>query len=446
MKPIRVLVLIAAMFGGLAQRPAPPADVPLRISAHMDPPRWATLERQLLAENVPACREFFKKYFDDRGYLQCFVRWGANDGPDDAFENFNRWPELHALGAGDEILADVLQGPRGADQAVHRGQDDRRADRPAGHVLQGIHRPVRLDAPRRRAAALQPHGPVGPGRCRSIRSARGGSPGSTWARIPKRPTTTRVHKIIRSMQNGSRGPMLRKATALDWVGDPFDVKGFDALHGESTFEQFLAHYQEYGDVVGDHFLNLVATTLPTNAYLLAGEPKYKTWLVEYMDAWLDRMKQNGGIIPSFVDLDGTDRRARGQVVEERLRLGIQPGQSGDRPPRRPQSDSARAGRLQQRAARHRRSEVRRCLAHDDRRGELARARGRRPQAVSDDARRRRLVWLARRAVERRRAGSLVLVAEAAGSSSGSAGNGWVGFLQGQNPAYPEQALRTRSRR
>ena len=28
-----------------------------------------------------ACREFFKKYFDDRGYLQCFVRWGANDGP-----------------------------------------------------------------------------------------------------------------------------------------------------------------------------------------------------------------------------------------------------------------------------------------------------------------------------------------------------------------------------
>ena len=23
-----------------------------------------------------------------------------------------------------------------------------------------------------------------------------------------------------------------------------------------------------------------------------------------MDAWLDRMKQNGGIIPSFVDLDG----------------------------------------------------------------------------------------------------------------------------------------------
>ena len=154
-----------ASSSALSGEPATVADVGLRVETRMDPPRWATLERQLLADNVPACREFFKKYFDDRGYLQCFVRWGANDGPDDAFENFNRWPELHALGAGDEILQMFVKRPRGADQAVHRGQDHRRADRAAGHVLQGIHRPVRLDAPRRRAAALQPHGPVDPGGC-----------------------------------------------------------------------------------------------------------------------------------------------------------------------------------------------------------------------------------------------------------------------------------------
>jgi hypothetical protein len=121
---------------------------------------------------------------------------------------------------------------------------------------------------------------------------------------PEAPNYDRVHKIIRSMENGSRGPMLRKATPIDWVGDPFDVAGFDALHGESTFEQFLAHYQDYGDVVGDHFLNLVATTLPLNAYLIAGEAKYKTWILDYMDAWVERMRQNRGIIPSFVDLNG----------------------------------------------------------------------------------------------------------------------------------------------
>jgi len=77
------------------------------------------------------------------------------------------------------------------------------------------------------------------------------------------------------------------------------------LHGERDFNEFLAHYQEYHDVVGDHFLNLVATTLPTNAYFATGDQKYKQWVVGYIDGWIARMKQNNGIIPSFVDLDGT---------------------------------------------------------------------------------------------------------------------------------------------
>ena len=107
------------------------------------------------------------------------------------------------------------------------------------------------------------------------------------------------------MINGSKGPLLRKATALDWVGDPFDTTGFVALHGENSYQQFLDHYREYTDVAGDHFLNLVATTLPTNAFMATGDAKYRRWIADYMDAWLARMKQNGGIIPSFVDLDGS---------------------------------------------------------------------------------------------------------------------------------------------
>ena len=82
----------------------------VNINTPMEAPKWAQLERQILADTVPAAKEFFAKYFDDRGYLQCFVRWGANDGPDDAFENFNGWPELHALGADDEILRLYLKG------------------------------------------------------------------------------------------------------------------------------------------------------------------------------------------------------------------------------------------------------------------------------------------------------------------------------------------------
>jgi hypothetical protein len=304
MKPtIRVLVLIAAMFGGLAQRSAPPADVSFQIRAHMDPPRWATLERQLLNENVPACREFFRKYFDDRGYLQCFVRWGANDGPDDAFENFNRWPELHALGASDEILEMFSKGHEGL---IAQYTDAKTTNVPIARqgmyykefIVQSdwMHHGEGLQLFNRMGLSV-PTDPKYQARARRFA-------GFYMGEDPEAPNYDAAHKIIRSMENGSRGPMLRKATPLDWVGDPFDVKNFIAEHGESTFEQFLAHYQEYGDVAGDHFLNLVATTLPMNAYLLAGEPKYKKWLVDYMDAWLDRMKTNGGVIPSFVDLDG----------------------------------------------------------------------------------------------------------------------------------------------
>ncbi len=299
------------------------SDVSLRIATHMDPPRWAILERRLLADNVPACRVFFKKYFDDGGRLQCVVRWGANDGPDDAFENFNRWPELHALGASDEILQMFSKGHEGL---LKQYTEARTTDVPIARqgmyykefIVQSdwMHHGEGLQLFNRMGLSIPMDATY---QARARRFA-----GFYMGEDPEAPNYDPAHKIIRSMQNGSRGPMLRKATALDWVGDPFDVKGFNAEHGESTFDQFLAHYTEYSDVAGDHFLNLVATTLPMNAYLLAGEPKYKAWIVGYMDAWLDRMKRNGGIIPSFVDLDGTIGGAEGKWWSNAYGWGFSP--------------------------------------------------------------------------------------------------------------------------
>jgi len=305
MKPlVRLLIVIAMLPLAVSCRSSAAEDGSIRIDTKMSPPRWAVLERQLLAENVPACREFYRKYFDDRGYLQCFVRWGANDGPDDAFENFNHWPELHALGAADDILQLYTAGHEGL---LKQYTAAKTVDVPIARdgmyykefIVQSdwMHHGEGLQLFNRMGLSM-------PADAKYQERARRFA-GLYMGEDPEAPNYDAKLRIIRSMQNGSRGPMLRKATALDWVGDPFDVKGFDAEHGESTFQQFLAHYEEYTDVAGDHFLNLVATTLPLNAYLLAGEAKYKTWIVEYMDAWLERMKQNGGIIPSFVDLDGT---------------------------------------------------------------------------------------------------------------------------------------------
>ena len=293
--------LIAALIG-VSLSAAPPRTI--AIDTAMPAPRWAGLERQILAANVPACREFFRKYYDERGYLQAFLRWGANDGPDDAFENFNRWPELHALGADDEILRLYLMAWEGM---TRQYSEAKTRDVPAGREGMYYKDFSAQSDWMHHGEGLQLFNRMGlsaPGlpayRERARRFA-----GLYMGEDPDAPNYDRDRKLIRSMINGSKGPLLRKATALDWVGDSFDTTGFVALHGESTYAQFLEHYQEYTDVVGDHFLNLVATTLPTNAYLLTGEAKYRRWIVEYMDAWLARMKKNDGIIPSFVDLDGT---------------------------------------------------------------------------------------------------------------------------------------------
>jgi hypothetical protein len=112
-------------------------------------------------------------------------------------------------------------------------------------------------------------------------------------------------KIIRSLFNGSRGPLLRQATALDWTGDPIEVENrFRLGHGERTYKEMLAHFETYTNIVGDHPLNLLATSLPMNAYLLTGEAKYKTWLLDYVESWRERMAANGNVIPSNVGLDG----------------------------------------------------------------------------------------------------------------------------------------------
>ena len=57
---------------------------------------------------------------------------------------------------------------------------------------------------------------------------------------PGAPNYDSQHKMIRSMFNGSRGPLMRPSTGLDWAGDPIEVEGrFDPGHGERTYEEMV---------------------------------------------------------------------------------------------------------------------------------------------------------------------------------------------------------------
>src|SRR4051812_39851207 len=190
---------------------ATPAPITIDVSSAMPAPEWAKLERQLLADHLPAIREFDGKYYDDRGYVQCFVRWGANDGPDDAFENTTGWPELHALGANEEVLQLFLKSWNGM---IRQYSEAKTVEVPAGrdgmyvkefsaqadwmHHGEGL-RTFNL------MGLASPNLPIYQERARR------------WAGLylgedPDAPNYDPKLKLIRSMINGSKGPMLRPAT------------------------------------------------------------------------------------------------------------------------------------------------------------------------------------------------------------------------------------------
>jgi hypothetical protein len=270
----------------------------------MSPPTWALLEREVLKASAAACREFYDHYFDERGWLLCVERWGGDDGPDDAIENCNNWPILHALGAPDAVQRLSSRAWEG-----HLRQYTLAKTSQVPFAREGMYYkefPVMFDwlhnAEGLSVFCMQ--GLSNPRDTRLLRRARRYA-GFYLNEDPGAPNYDPKHRVIRSMFNGSRGPLLRRATALDWAGDPIEIKNrFRLGHGESDYEEMLAHFKEYNDIVCDHPQNLLVTSLVMNSYLLTQENKYRDWILEYVDAWLDRMKQNGGIIPTKVGLDG----------------------------------------------------------------------------------------------------------------------------------------------
>ena len=278
----------------------------IAIDTPTPPPAWALLEWELIRNQDRACEAFFDHYFDERGYLECIPRWGGNDGPDDAIENLVNWPVLYVLGGADELMGMCRLAWEGH---LRQYTEARTVEVP--FCRDGMYYrefPVMFDWVHNGEGltTFNLHGLMDPSEDNFEKRVRRFA-GFYMGDDPQSPNYDKEHKIIRSLFNGSRGPMLRKATALDWAGDPLDEvqERFIPLHGERNFDEMLAHFEDYTDVVGDHPQNLVATSLGLNAYALTGEEQYKEWVLEYVEAWRQRTLDNEGIIPTNIGLDGT---------------------------------------------------------------------------------------------------------------------------------------------
>lgn len=311
---IRAICLLVLFFAKslFAAEPAYSQQQPLiRIDTPMPPPAWALLEREVLKANEAACEEFYKKYFDDRGFLLCVERWGGDDGPDDAIENCNEWPILVTLGGSERVQRLVEQAWEGHLRQYTLAKTtevpfarDGMFYKEFHTMMDWMHIGEELTVFNVMGLA-NPHAPEFEKRTRRFA-------GFYMNEDPQAPNYDPQHKIIKSLFNGSRGPLLRKATAVDWAGDPIEVEHrFKLGHGERSYKEMLEHFQDYNDIVGDHPQNLRATVLAFNAFALTGEKKYKDWVLEYTDAWVERTKANGGIMPSNIGLDGKIGSAAG---------------------------------------------------------------------------------------------------------------------------------------
>ena len=305
----------------------------------MDAPEWARLERQLLDAQHACHRRVLPQILRQPRLRAVRPALGSRRRSRRCFREHGGLARTARAGRrATRVLRLYMQGLDGMLRQYTGSQNNAGSRGPQWDVLQGIQHTVRLDAPRRSAAGVQSDGPLGTAPTAKYRARARRYAAMYMGEDPEAPnydpqaassfaaSSTAAAARCCARPHHSTGSAIRSTSRTS----PQDT-------ASATSTRCLRTTQEYGDVAGDSFLNLVATTLPFDAYLATGEAKYRKWIVDYMDAWLERMKREQRHHPQLCRSRRQNRRTRWQVVGQRLRLGIQPGESCDRPSRGSQS-------------------------------------------------------------------------------------------------------------
>ena len=273
------------------------------------PPTWAVLERALLAVLDDAVLPFLEKYTREDGTLiwreDGTQAWQSRDGADDFYESSYNWPLLYLLGGGDHLLTlGLRQWEAITRQLTRLGFVHNEYERGYDQFHQGesyIYFYFLCLADPTNPALL----------ARARRFA-----GLYLNEDPEAPNYDAEHRLIRAPHNGSRGPrwgFVDRDPVYPWsagmaiYGLPYDdvpgIQTYDDLRDPVLARRMGEVMQERmgrGDVAG----NLGVTSLVTNAYLMTGDDTYRRWVVEYVDAWTERARLNGGLLPDNVGLSG----------------------------------------------------------------------------------------------------------------------------------------------
>jgi len=264
-------------------------DIAIVIDKAVAAPPWATAERDMLQAAADGARLWVERYVKPDGSVNVPERWGVTDGPDDIMETVRGWPLVYAMGAPDSVAdayekvweGHLRQFGRAKIPTVELAKD--------GIFVKEFPPSFDWEHTGEGLQAFYWHALGRPHDATSLARVRRFA-GFYLNEDPEASNYDPKIKIIKSLFNGSKGAVTRPVTPVDWDGD----------ENPKRAERFRIS----SNIRGDHPLNLLATTLATQAYLLTHEPKYRNWALEYVDAWRDRAAANGGNFPSNIGLDG----------------------------------------------------------------------------------------------------------------------------------------------
>lgn len=267
-------------------------------------PGWAALERRLIDTLSEAAVEYTNRYTRSGGTL--IWRTTGTASLDDLPESFYNIPLLYDLG-GDERLREISF--REYNATVRQLTDD-------FHILHngfGTHGDwFHFGEGMQLFYMLALVDPTNHETMASVKRFAG----LYMNEDPQAPNYDPKLKLIVSPETGSLGPLFgdpAKASPYKWskgmapYGLPLeDVQGITTVEDLKDPAKALRMGRAMAERMfrGDAVQNLAATGLIANAYIFTGEQKYADWVKGYVDGWLKRTRENGGITPDNVGLDG----------------------------------------------------------------------------------------------------------------------------------------------
>ena len=278
------------------------AETTLEIDTPIAPPAWALAQQALIDANVEALSVAADKYVDNRGWMRITPNWGAMDGADDITETYRDLPLIYMLGGPAKILALHEKIWEGHLDQYTEAREPLVAAAKEGMLYREFCPQLDWEHTGEAMAPWYWYGLARPGDPQYLIRARRFA-GFYINEDPEAANYDPQKKIIRSLFNGSRGPLLTPATEYEWGGNP--RPRHDPRPGQLPRTERWTRMGYTVNLSGDHPQNMLTTNLALTAYLLTGDQKYRNWILEYVDAWVERAARNGGNLPSNIGLDGS---------------------------------------------------------------------------------------------------------------------------------------------